>query len=147
MCLAKAITSGVAPMGALLATASLARTLATKGSAWSTYGWHPRSVHVAIAALEYLRRHESRLLGHVDEMSEHFRARLARMRFQDEVRVCGLAIAIDLGDEDRASRLQEKCRRNGLLLDAQEERLMLMPALTIDRGTADAGLDILERCA
>jgi 4-aminobutyrate aminotransferase-like enzyme len=71
------------------------------------------------------------------------------MRFRDEaeVRILGLAIAIDFGDEKAAGRLGKRCRDAGLLLSVEGESVLLIPALTIDRATARKGLDILEACA
>jgi 4-aminobutyrate aminotransferase-like enzyme len=37
------------------------------------------------------------------------------------------------------------CRKNGLLISAEEDVLMLFPALTITRETAQRGLDIFEK--
>jgi 4-aminobutyrate aminotransferase-like enzyme len=42
-----------------------------------------------------------------------------------------------------ATRLS--CRKNGLLISAEEDVLMLFPALTITRETAQRGLDIFEK--
>jgi 4-aminobutyrate aminotransferase-like enzyme len=53
---------------------------------------------------------------------------------------------VDVGDETYAERVAKKCRARGLLLDQQEEVLLLLPALNIDRATASDGLDILEAC-
>jgi len=61
--------------------------------------------------------------------------------------VVGLAIGIDLHDEDAAERLGTRCRRKGLLVSTEGETVLLIPALTIDARTADEGLDILEACA
>ena len=82
-------------------------------------------------------------------MSEYFRTRLAAMRFAAgvEVRVVGLAIAIDFHDEAAAERLGKRCRRKGLLVSPEGETVLLIPALTIDAATAREGLDILESCA
>jgi 4-aminobutyrate aminotransferase-like enzyme len=62
-----------------------------------------------------------------------------------EVRVKGLAIGIDLPEEN-ADEIVETCRENGLLISGEDDSLSLFPALTIDATTADAGLDILEDC-
>jgi 4-aminobutyrate aminotransferase-like enzyme len=82
-------------------------------------------------------------------MSEYFRARLAAMRFggDAEIRVVGLAIGIDLHDEEAAEQLGKRCRRKGLLVSPEGETVLLIPALTIDAATAEEGLDILEACA
>jgi len=45
------------------------------------------------------------------------------------------------------SRLAVRCRDEGLLVSAEGNTLLLIPALDIDERTARAGLDILERCA
>src|ERR1041385_2005613 len=49
MTMGKAITGGVAGMGATIMTEEVADSLAEDGNVWSTFGWHPRSVAVAIA--------------------------------------------------------------------------------------------------
>jgi 4-aminobutyrate aminotransferase-like enzyme len=49
-------------------------------------------------------------------------------------RLRGLAIGVDVGNEEYATKIQEKCRRAGLLLSTEETALVLLPALTIRRG-------------
>jgi acetylornithine/succinyldiaminopimelate/putrescine aminotransferase len=149
MTVAKAVTDGVGGMGAMIATGTVAKSMEEEGAFYSTYGWHPRSVDIAIHTLRYLVRNEKRLLRDVATMSEYFRTRLAAMRFggDADVRVVGLAIGIDLHDEKAAERLGERCRRKGLLVSAEGETVLLIPALTIDAETAREGLDILEACA
>ena len=70
------------------------------------------------------------------------------MPFQEEqeLRSRGPAIAVDVRDEKYAERVSKKCRARGLLLNAQETVLLMLPALNLDRATAKAGLDILEAC-
>ena len=55
---------------------------------------------------------------------------------EPELRWRGLAIAVDVHDEQYAERVAKKCRTRGLLLDQQETVLLLLPALNIDRATA-----------
>jgi 4-aminobutyrate aminotransferase-like enzyme len=62
------------------------------------------------------------------------------------VRGKGFAIGIEVKDEDYASEIGDTCRENGLLVSAEEDVLMLFPALNISRQTAERGLDIFERC-
>ena len=149
MTLAKAVTDGVGGLGTMLASAKVARSMEKDGSFYSTYGWHPRSAHIAIHTLRYLTANRKRLLGNVAQTSAYFRDRLEAMDFgpEGEVRIVGLAIGIDLRDEKRASRLAERCRKNGLLVSDEGETVLLIPALNIDRASAKRGLDILERCA
>ena len=149
MTVAKAVTDGVGGMGAMIATAAVAKSMEEDGAFYSTYGWHPRSTDIAIRTLRYLVRNEKRLLRGVANMSEYFRTRLSAMRFGPgaEVRAVGLAIGIDLHDEEAAERLGKRCRRKGLLVSPEGETVLLIPALTIDEATAREGLDILEACA
>jgi 4-aminobutyrate aminotransferase-like enzyme len=148
LCLATALTGGCAPMGATLMTTEVARGIADDFDFYSTYGWHPLGVEAAIATLSYWKRHQRALLRNVAERSDQFRERLSKMSWGEDaqVHVQGLAIAIELGDEERASRISDKCRRLGLLVSDDGDQLQLFPALTIDRETADKGLGILERC-
>jgi 4-aminobutyrate aminotransferase-like enzyme len=148
LCVAKAMSGGLAPIGAVIATAPIAKSMEEHdGTFYSTYGWHPRSVAAALATLRDLKANRARLLTGVAEMSEYFRVRLLQVEFDRPaaVRIQGLAIGIDVADEDYADAIQEKCRRNGLLVSTEGSTVLLLPSLTIDKRTAARGLDILAR--
>ena len=83
----------------------------------------------------------------VAEMSEYFRVRLLQLESERPaaVRIQGLAIGIDVGDEDYADTIHDKCRRNGLLVSTEGSTVLLLPSLAIDARTAARGLDILAR--
>jgi len=58
--------SGLAPIGAVIATAPVATSMEENdGTFYSTYGWHPRSVAAAIATLRDLKANRRRLLAGV----------------------------------------------------------------------------------
>src|SRR6187402_2095541 len=148
LCVAKAMSGGLAPIGAVIATAPIATSMEENdGAFYSTYGWHPRSVAAAIAALRDLKANRAHLLTGVAEMSEYFRVRLLQLEFDRPaaVRIQGLAIGIDVGDEDYADTIHDKCRRNGLLVSTEGSTVLLLPSLAIDKRTAARGLDILAR--
>jgi 4-aminobutyrate aminotransferase-like enzyme len=148
LCVAKAMSGGLAPIGAVIATAPIAQSMEeNEGAFYSTYGWHPRSVAAAIATLRNLKANRRRLLADVAELSEYFRVRLLQLEFERPatIRIQGLAIGIDVGAEEDADAIQEKCRRNGLLVSTEGSTVLLLPALTIDQRTAARGLDILAR--
>jgi acetylornithine/succinyldiaminopimelate/putrescine aminotransferase len=148
LCVAKAMSGGLAPIGAVIATAPIAKSMEENdGTFYSTYGWHPRSVAAAIATLRDLKANRVRLLTGVAEMSEYFRVRLLQLEFERPaaVRIQGLAIGIDVGDEDYADTIHDKCRRNGLLVSTEGSTVLLLPSLAIDARTAARGLDILAR--
>jgi adenosylmethionine-8-amino-7-oxononanoate aminotransferase len=143
--LAKAITAGFAPMGATLTTAPVAEAMLEVG-AYSTYGWHPRSVAAALANLAWWRRNGGELLGHVEAMNRLFVERLAALDL-GSVQGQGLALGVATGDEARTKKIKEKCQKEGLLVAAEGDVLTLFPPLVIDEATATEGLDILARCA
>jgi acetylornithine/succinyldiaminopimelate/putrescine aminotransferase len=143
LCLAKAITGGHAPMAATLVTDEVARA-ATDFELYSTFGWHPLAVEAALANLDVWRDHGDELLGNICERSDQFATRLAAMDRIERVRIAGLAIGVVLEDDD-ADRVVERCREDGLLVTGEDDTLELFPALTIDRATADHGLDVLAR--
>lgn len=143
LCMGKAITGGYAPMGATIVTQKVAKSVEDKVGFWSTYGWHPSSVELAIATVSWLKENSGELMRHVSEISAYVSDRLAAMSFA-EVRVRGMAIAADTGDKDGASKIADRCRKNGLLLTTSGAALTMFPPLTLDRRTAKQGLDILE---
>jgi acetylornithine/succinyldiaminopimelate/putrescine aminotransferase len=148
LCVAKAMSGGLAPIGAMNATAPIATSMEENdGTFYSTYGWHPRSVAAAIATLRDLKANRKRLLAGVAEMSEYFRVRLLQLEFDQPaaVRIQGLAVGIDVGAEEYADAIQRKCRRNGLLVSTEGSTVLLLPSLLIDQRTASRGLDILAR--
>jgi acetylornithine/succinyldiaminopimelate/putrescine aminotransferase len=148
LCVAKAMSGGVAPIGAVIATTPIAKSMEENdGTFYSTYGWHPRSVAAAIATLRDLKANRAGLLAGVAEMSEYFRVRLLQLAFARPaaVRIQGLAIGIDVGDEHYADTIQVKCRRNGLLVSTEGSTVLLLPSLVIDQRTAARGLDLLAR--
>ena len=147
LCMAKAITGGYGGLGAVTTTPRIARAIKQDFGLYSTYGWHPRAVAVALANLRYLTRHRNRLLKNATQLGGYMLDRLAQMRFKREATIHGkgLAIGIEVHDEKYASRIGETCRRNGLLISAEDDVLMLFPALTITRETAERGLEIFEK--
>ena len=70
------------------------------------------------------------------------------MNFEDlkDIRIRGMAIAVEAGDgEDYVSDLEDRCKKNGLLVTTSGNAITMFPPLTLDLRTAKAGLDILEK--
>src|SRR4051812_30623352 len=90
LCTAKALTSGVAPLSAVLATAEVARD-AEDLSFYATFGWMPLAVEAAIATLEYWKKHGDEILDNVAERSSQIRTRLSvRLPDDAELHLMGL---------------------------------------------------------
>lgn len=147
LCMGKAITGGVVPMGATIMTRAVAESMEEHGTFHSTYGWHPLSVQVAIANVRYIAQHQKKLMQNVADRSDFFRTRLSYLQFKQPIalRIQGLAIGIDVGDEDYASKIQSRCRKQGLLITNEGSTLLLFPALNIDQSIAEKAMEILER--
>jgi acetylornithine/succinyldiaminopimelate/putrescine aminotransferase len=148
LCLGKAITGGVAGLGATVTTRAIAESMEKNGAFYSTYGWHPLGVQAGIANVRYFIERGKKLLKGVAELSDHFRTRLSYLPFKQPVslRIQGLAIGIDVGDEEYAAKLESRCRKRGLLIATEGSVLLLLPALNVQRSVVDKALNILEKC-
>jgi acetylornithine/succinyldiaminopimelate/putrescine aminotransferase len=147
LCLGKAITGGVAPMGATLMSEKVAEAMNYESSYYSTYGWHPLGVEAALGTLDYIDSHSEYLEENIREMGHYFVERLSEMNFREKQRISakGLAIGVKFESEDYGSEIVEKAKENGLLLTEGENGFTLFPALTINRQTIDEGISILKR--
>jgi 4-aminobutyrate aminotransferase-like enzyme len=144
LCMAKALTNGVAPMAATITTAEIGDEVAGDLDFYATFGWLPRSCEAALATLDVWRDQGEAVLANVAAREAQAIRRLHDL-LPDEctARVKGLAIGIDLPEELEADAIGDRCRRRGLLVSAEEDQLLLIPALTIDADTFDRGLDIV----
>jgi adenosylmethionine-8-amino-7-oxononanoate aminotransferase len=149
LCMAKALSGGFAPIGAAITTQKVAKSIDGEVGFYSTFGWHPLAVDAAIANVRWIMRNRERLLSGVNALSAYFEERLRAMEFEGpaEVRVRGMAIAVETGDDESyVEDLTEKCLEKGLLVTSASNALTMFPPLTLDRKTAKRGLDILESC-
>lgn len=148
MCLAKAMTGGYAGLGSTITTEEIFEAVKDDFNVYSTYGWHPVSVDAAIANIRYMVEHKDSLLNNVWEMSEYFTSRILQMKFKEKttLSIMGLAIAVNVSDAAYAEQIKNRCLEKGLILSTDNDKLMMFPALTIEKDVAEKGLDILENC-
>lgn len=149
MCLAKAMSAGHAAIGATVISEKIAPVVEEKIGLYSTYGWHPISVDAAMATIQLLISKKEEIFSHIWEVAEIFKNRLLQIKFkhQPEIRIKGMAIGIDLKDEEYVSQLKEKCFKEGLLFNTEGSSLTFLPALNIEKNFVEEGLSILENCA
>jgi acetylornithine/succinyldiaminopimelate/putrescine aminotransferase len=145
MCIGKAVTAGYAGLGATIVTDRVARKVGNKVSFWSTYGWHPLAVDMAIANIRHWKKNRVALLRNVNAMSAYLQTRLGEMDFKKPAQLCikGLAIGVKVGSERYATQITDRCREGGLLISTQDEVLTLFPSLTIDQNVAKRAMNIL----
>lgn len=148
MTMSKAITSGHAGLGATITSKKIANAVQGKINLYSTYGWHPLSVDVAVTTVRYMINNKEKLMNHVAVMEQLFRTRLSQMKFKNKskINIIGLAIGVDVSSKDYAILVQQKCMRKGLLINAELTSLIMFPPLIIEKQVAEEGLNILEEC-
>ena len=151
--LAKAITSGYQPLGALMVADRVAEVLVEKGGELAhgfTYSGHPVACAVALENLRLMR--EERVIEHVrEDLAPYWAGRwreLAAHPLVGEARSLGLFGAIELVPRKPAReffpsrgevglRCREICLRNGLVMRAVWDTMIVAPPLVISRTEID----------
>ena len=148
LCMAKAITAGHAGMGAVITTQEIASKVEGEIGLYSSYGWHPLSVDASIATINYLQENKESIFENIQQLSAFFKEELSEMNFgkKPEIRIKGLAIGIDLNDEDYASEVKEKALKEGLLMNTEGTSLLFLPNFLMQKKIAKEGLEILKKC-
>lgn len=146
LCLAKALSAGHAGIGAVMTRETIAKAVEGKIGMYSTYGWHPLSVDAAITNIRYLLENTEDLFDNIETMSKYFQQELSKMPFPEdtEIRIKGLAIGVDVKDEEFASEIKKKALEHGLLMNTEGSSLVFSPALNIEQETVKEGLEILK---
>ena len=157
MTLAKGITSGYIPLGAVMFNDRVAKVLAEQGGELAhgyTYGGHPVCTAVALENIRLLEEE-----GIVDRCRSDVGPYLAQ-RWKElgehplvgEARIVGMVGALELvPDKSRRAFFEERgkvgvlCRdmalRNGLILRATNDSMLLSPPLIITREQVDELFD------
>src|SRR3989344_129697 len=152
VCLSKSIGGGI-PIGVTIANKSLMDWPA--GSHANTMGGNLLACATGIESLRYMK--EKRLGENAIRVGKHMLKRLNEIKDKFEiigdVRGIGLMIGIEIV-KDKKNRLANAEDRSKFLCNASEKGLILLPAgksviricppLTLNKGQADLGIDILE---
>ena len=159
---AKGVTSGYVPLGGVMVGDRVARVLIDKGGEFNhgyTYSGHPVACAVALANLE-LMAHED-LPGRVRTdtgpyLAEQFAA-LKDHPLVGEAETCGFVAGLMLV-RDKARRqtfdpdlavgmiCRGHCFRNGLIMRAVGDRMIIAPPLTMTRAQIDEMMALIRRC-
>lgn len=168
MTVAKAISSGYAPLGAAIASDAIAEAFAEAGSAFDhvfTYQANPVALVAGAKALDILQREKlverSRERGaYLFEQAE----RLKKQRMVSDVRGKGLMMGIEFVQDQQSmepfppdktvyKRVVSTALRNGLIvypgqgsIDGRRgDHISIFPSLTISEAEIDEMVDILDR--
>jgi putrescine---pyruvate transaminase len=159
---AKALTSGYQPLSALLVGDRIAATLTEKGGEFHhgyTYSGHPVACAVALANLAIIER-EGLVERVRDDTGPYLAAALKEAAgghpLVGEVRAKGMMAAIEIvrSKETRerfepagsaATRVRDHAIRNGLMMRATGDTMILSPPLIWTRETIDEACDVVVK--
>jgi putrescine---pyruvate transaminase len=160
--LAKGITSGYVPLGAVLAARDIWQVFEERGIVFRhgyTYSGHPTACAAALKNLEILASEQ--LPDHAAGLEGYFKDAvegLLDVALVNEIRAIGLMAAVGL-DPDAARRgagstgdlgeeIVRRCRAHGLIVRRMfQGELQISPPLVIGRAEVDFIVDVIARAA
>jgi 4-aminobutyrate--pyruvate transaminase len=161
--MAKGLTSGYAPLGAITVTEELYQALLDESRKIGTiahgftYSGHPVSAAIGAKAVEIYRRDD--IPGHVRSVAPVFATRLNALAdhpLVGEVRGVGLIGGLEIvADKETkqpfdarqgvAARAANFCEEEGLILRAMGDTIAICPPLIIQGGEINEMFDLLDR--
>jgi len=153
MAVAKGFSGGYLPLGAAIATKQIAETFRESGGGFRhlhTYNGHATACAAALANLEIIQNEN--LVQRSAELGRHLKQRLEELYKHDlvgNVRGMGTLWAVELASDRDTGRptgpavgkagsfVSDYCRRNGMILRANGDILVMAPALVMTHEQAD----------
>ena len=170
ICLSKGISSGYAPLGAVLVEDEVYDVLKASGTHafvhGHTFGGHPSSVAVGVEVLKILK--ESNLIDHVSEMGKYWLPKLKALKKKHKivgsVRGKGLLIGIEFVENNRKGKkpfessrvvrmmMKDECLKRGLYVypggyavkGIAGDHILLAPPYIIKEKELDRITEILD---
>ncbi|MGN5117277.1 aspartate aminotransferase family protein [Aeromonas sp. 55A] len=153
MCLAKGITSGYLPLGAVMVSDRVAKGLVEEGGEFNhgfTYSGHPVSCAVAVANIQLMQK-ESIVKRVHDTIGPYLQRRWAELAdhpLVGETRGRGLVAALEIVQDKQTNRrfpahanagmtCREFCFNNGLVMRAVGDTMIISPPLVITEEQVD----------
>jgi len=155
MTMAKGITSGYVPLGAVGCTEEVVKPIEVLQHL-HTYGNHPVSCAAALKNIEILNKEN--LIPRAKAMGDYFLEKLKTLSHHPtvgEVRGTGLWTAIDLTLDkktrapfplDRQNSLVNRAKQKGLIIKSMGPALEFAPPLIIQKEEIDEAVKILDQC-
>ncbi|MBX3636418.1 MAG: aspartate aminotransferase family protein [Rubrivivax sp.] len=162
MTFAKGVTSGYVPLGGVMVGERVAKVLIERGGEFAhgyTYSGHPVACAVGVANLRLIR--ELGLVGHVhDDVGPYLAAaygELATHPLVGSAETCGLMGALRLVRDPASGApfpaeveigmvCRGHCFREGLIMRAVGDRMIVAPPLVITRAQIDEMVALIRRC-
>ena len=155
---AKGLTSGYAPLGAVLISDRLLEDVRGEGAVFSngfTYSAHPVACAAGLATIDIMEREQ--IMGHAQSVGPYLQEQLRTLEalpLVSEVRGLGLMACVDCaipGQEtlaaeyDFGGRIDRHCQRLGLIVRPIYSMCVMSPPLTITRDQIDDLVSILRQ--
>jgi len=159
---AKAVTSGYIPLGGVMVGDRVAKVLIEQGGEFNhgyTYSGHPVACAVALANLELMEREN--LPGRVrDDIGPYLAAQFETLKAHPlvgEAETCGFVAGLVLvkdkanntpfdGDLAVGMKCRAHCFKNGLIMRAVGDRMIIAPPLTMTRAQIDEMMALIRLC-
>jgi putrescine aminotransferase len=162
MTFAKGVTSGYVPLGGVMVGDRVATVLVEQGGEFAhgyTYSGHPVACAVGLANVKLIQR--LGLVEHVrDDVGPHLAAAFAQLAehpLVGDAETCGLMGALLLvkdkaqgtsfdADLEVGMLCRGHCFREGLVMRAVGDRMIIAPPLVITRAQVDEMVGLIRRC-
>lgn len=146
ICMAKAMGGGM-PLGGFTAPLDIMNDLTHNPVLGhiTTFGGHPVSCAAGLASLNFIEREQ--LCDTIEMKSNLFVKRLSKHKEIQEIRSCGLMIAVDLGNQARRDEVVSALVSKGLLTEGFlfcETAFRIAPPLTITEEQIEEICDIIS---
>ena len=162
MTFAKGVTSGYIPLGGVMVGDRVAQVLVDKGGEFNhgyTYSGHPVACAVALANIELMER-ENLVVQVRDDTGPYLAERFEELRHHPLVgtaEACGFVAGLllvknkatrELFDPDLGVGMmcRAHCFRNGLIMRAVGDRMIIAPPLVMTRAQIDEMVALIRRC-
>ncbi len=134
--LAKGLSSGYAPIGATIAKPHVAESMRFDFSNYSTFGWHPISVEVTIANIDYITNKNL-----IQKANDHGKYLVKKLSSFCTPQGRGLCISFP----EKRKGTEERCRKAGLIISTLGEKILLFPPLDISTEEINTAVEILRQ--
>lgn len=152
--LAKAISNGSAPIGAMVTTREIAEKTYAGSNLQSTFGWNPAACAIALKTLEIHQR--DRVWKQAEEKGKYIRNILQRElgnnSYVGDIRGMGMFIGVDLVKSKKTKEkntklvvniVKEAFKKGLHIVCDGESNIHLSPPITIEKSVLNKGLDLL----
>lgn len=135
--IAKGFSSGHAVIAATITAQKIAKAMEFDFSNYSSFGWHPLSVAVALANIEYIQ--QNKLVEKAEKDGAYLSKQLEPIAKTEGKGLC-------LSFPTTNPRLEEQCLEKGLILPYFRNRALMLPPLTVTKTELDQSVQIIQNC-